>query len=94
MLIEDKKTWNKIVKEGKGYIYNDFDTQFPGISTAWNSRDFNKLHTCSCLNLKRMNPKIENKKTKYFFETKKQALDWLEATRKDGGYTLCKTCKP
>ena len=83
-----QKTWNKIVKKGEGYIYNDFGTQFPGNYPTWNSRDFNKLHTCPCLHLIRMNPTVEGKITKYFFDLKEEALDWLENNRKDDGYTL------
>ena len=89
MLIEDMETWVKIVKEGKGYIYNDFGTQFPGNSVAWNTRDFNKLHKCYCSHVKRMSHETEGKLTKHFFDSKWQAIAWLDNYRKNDGYTFC-----
>ncbi len=89
MLVKDAGTWNKIIVAGEGYIYNDFGTQFPGNSITWNTRSFNKLHKCSCTHVKRMTYETEGKLTKHFFDSKKQALDWLDSNRKNDGYTFC-----
>ena len=94
MLVKDAATWNKIIWGGKGYVYNDFGTQFPGNSLTWNTRDFNKLHRASCTHVKRMTYVSEGKLTKHFFQSRKEAIDWLEKNRKEQGYTLCAHCKP
>ena len=90
MLIDDLETWNRLIATGEGFIYNDFGTQFPGDSPTWNTTNFNKLHTCSCTYVKRMKYETEGKLTKHYFDTKKQALQWLNNNRKDDGYTFCK----
>jgi len=94
MLVEDFDTWNRIIRQGEGYIYNDFGTQFPGDSPTWNTRDFNKLHRTSCSQVRRMTHVTEGKLTKHFFQTRKEAIDWLQANRKEQGYTLCSYCNP
>jgi len=94
MLIENLEAWNRIVRSGKGYIYNDFGTQFPGDSPTWNTRTFNKLHQCSCSQVKKMTYTTEGKVTKYFFNSLREAEQWLEKNRKIEGYTYCVMCKP
>ena len=89
MLIKDDGTWNKIIKRGKGFVYNDFGTQF-----RWDLPDFNKLHKTSCRSVRRMTYVREGKLTKYFFKTREEAIDWLEKNRKEDGYSLCKICCP
>jgi len=70
----DKKrdTWNQITQQGIGFIYNDFGTQFPGDSPAWNTKNSNTLHKASCPQVKRMTFESEGKLTKYFFESRKK----------------------
>jgi hypothetical protein len=94
MLIENIDAWHRIVRQGDGYIYNDFGTQFPGDSPTWNTRDFNKLHRTSCSQVKKMTYTSEEKLTKHFFSTREEALEWLEKNRKEDGYTLCSYCNP
>ena len=94
MLIKDVSTWNIIVHQGDGYIYNDFGTQFPGDSPTWNTTDFNKLHRASCSQVKRMTYITRGKLTKYFFQSREEAIGWLEKNRKEKGYTLCRFCQP
>jgi hypothetical protein len=64
MLVKDVDTWNRIIHQGEGYIYNDFGTQFPGNAPTWNTREFNKLHRASCRQVKRMTHITEGKLTK------------------------------
>ena len=94
MLIKNRHDWIRVISSGKGYIYNDFGTQFPGDSPTWNTTDFNKLHLTSCSHVKRMKYITEGKFTKYHFESKADALEWLDRNRKKDGYTLCKKCNP
>lgn len=94
MLIREMDTWIKIVRQGEGYIYNDFGTQFLGNSPTWNTRDFNKLHRASCSQTKKMTYVTEGKLTKHFFRTKEEAIDWLKKERKEEGYTICSYCRP
>jgi hypothetical protein len=94
MLVEDRKTWLQIVKEGKGNIYNDFGTHFPGNSPSWNTKESNKLHKSSCPHIKRMTYKDQRGPNKYFFNSKQEAIEWLNQNRQNEGYTLCKSCKP
>jgi hypothetical protein len=94
MLIKDIDTWKGIVNQRDGYVYNDFGTQFPGDSSTWNTRDFNKLHRASCSQVKRMTYVTQEKLTKHFFFTRKEAMEWLEANRKKLGYSLCTYCNP
>jgi hypothetical protein len=94
MLVRDSNTWEKIIREGEGYIYNDFGTQFPGDTPTWNTRDFNKLHCTSCPQVKRMTYITEGKLTKYFFESREEAAELLEKNRKEQGYTFCAYCNP
>ena len=89
MLIKDDSTWNRIIQRGKGFVYNDFGTQF-----RWDLPDFNKLHKTSCRSVRRMTYVREGKLTKYFFKTREEAIDWLEKNRKEDGYSLCKICCP
>ena len=83
MLVKDIESWKRIVREGEGYIYNDFGTQFPGDSPTWNTRKNNKLHRTSCSRVKLMTHVTEGKLTKHFFQS-----------RKEQGYTLCSYCNP
>jgi len=94
MLVKDLDTWNRIIRQAEGYIYNDFGTQFPGNSPTWNTRDFNKLHRVSCVHVKRMTYVTDGKLTKHFFQSLKEAIDWLETKRIEKGYTLCSFCNP
>jgi len=94
MLVKNLDTWDRIVREGEGFIYNDFGTQFPGDSPTFNTRDNNKLHRASCSRVKLMTYITEGKLTKYFFKSRKEAVDWLETNRKEQGYTLCPYCNP
>lgn len=94
MLVENIDTWNRLVREGEGYIYNDFGTQFPGDSPTWKTSDFNVLHRSSCSRVKRMTYETEGKLTKHFFQSRKEAVDWLEKNRKEQGYTFCSYCNP
>ena len=94
MLIKDKTTWNKILEDRKGFVYNDFGTQFPGDSLTWNTTDFNKLHRASCSQVKRMTYITNGKFTKYHFNTKQEAINWLMENRENEGYTFCKFCNP
>jgi hypothetical protein len=94
MLIKDTDSWNRIIRQGGGYIYNDFGTQFPGNSPTWNTTEFNKLHRASCSQVKRMTHITEGKLTKYFFQSREEAINWLEKNRKEHGYTLCPYCNP
>lgn len=94
MFIKDSNFFDNIVKEGVGYIYNDFGTQFPGNSPTWNTRDFNKLHRTTCSQVKRMTYRTEEKLTKHFFKSRTEAVDWLLKNRKEEGYTFCKYCNP
>ena len=94
MLVKDAATWNKIIWGGKGYVYNDFGTQFPGNSPTWNTRKHNKLHRASCSRVARMTLFTEGKFTKHYFQSRKEAIDWLETNRKEQGYTLCWYCDP
>src|SRR5712692_9991801 len=88
MLIEDYTTWNRIRGEGRGYIYNDFGTQFPGNAPTWNTTDFNKLHGCDCWMVqargrKEMTHETDRKLTKHFFETLEGAITWLQENRSE-----------
>jgi Tat protein secretion system quality control protein TatD with DNase activity len=94
MLVRDSEVWKKVVKEGKGFIYNDFGTHFPGNSPSWNTKENNKLHKASCPHIKRMAYISENGLNKYFFNSKQEVIDWLNKNRASEGYSLCKTCKP
>jgi len=94
MLVKDSDTWKRIIREGEGYIYNDFGTQFPGDSPTWNTADFNILHRTSCTQVKRMTHLTEGKPTKHFFQSRKEAIDWLETNRRKEGHTLCTYCNP
>ena len=94
MLIRDRQTWVQTVKEGVGFIYNDFGTHFPGNSPSWNTKENNKLHKAACPHIKRMSYNSENGPNKYFFGSKKEAIQWLNQNRKNEGYTLCKVCAP
>lgn len=94
LLIEDGDTWTSIVADGTGFIYNDFGTQFSGDTPTWNTRDFNKLHKATCPHVNRMTYLTEGKLTKHFFESMKDAIDWLEKNRKSEGYTFCTYCNP
>lgn len=92
--MKDRETWERIIREGVGYIYNDFGTQFPGDSLTWNTPDFNKLHHAHCSQVKRMTYMTDGKLTKHFFRSRKEASDWLGRNREAQGYTRCKYCKP
>jgi hypothetical protein len=94
MLVKDSDTWKKIIRQGEGYIYNDFGTQFPGDSPTWNTANFNKLHRASCGQVKRMTHITRDRFTKHFFESREEAISWLERNRKDLGYTFCQFCNP
>jgi len=94
LLVKNRDEWNSLVSEGIGFIYNDFGTQFPGDSPTWNTTNFNKLHRVSCLHVKRMTHITNGKLTKHHFKSRKEAIDWLNANRKNEGYTLCKYCTP
>ena len=94
MLVKDIETWNRIVRKREGYIYNDFGTQFPGDSPTYNTRNNNKLHRTSCSEVKKMTYVTEGKLTKHFFQSRREAVDWLEANRKKQGYTFCTKCNP
>jgi len=94
MQVKDRYTFDRIVREGEGYIYNDFGTQFPGDSPTYNTRENNKLHRASCSRVKLMTHVTEGKLTKHFFQSRKEAIDWLEKNRKEQGYTLCTYCDP
>lgn len=94
MLVENSEDWRRIVRKGEGYVFNDFGTQFPGDSPTWNARDFNKLHRASCSQAKRMTHISEGKLTKYYFQSREEAIDWLVKNRGEQGYTLCYYCKP
>ena len=87
-------SWNSIVREGEGYIYNDFGTQFPGDSPTFNTRDNNKLHRASCRHVNGMTYVTDGKLTKHFLQSRKEAIDWLETNRKEQGYTFCTKCTP
>ena len=94
MLIKDVDAWSKIIRQGKGFIYNDFGTQFPGNSPTWNTRDFNKLHRANCSQVRKMTFITEGKLTKHFFKTRKEASEWLGENRQEQGYTFCSYCNP
>ena len=94
LLVRDRMTWERIIQQGEGYIYNDFGTQFPGNSPTWNTKDFNKLHRASCPQVRKMTYVTEEKLTKHFFKTKQEAIDWLKENRKEDGYTFCHYCNP
>jgi hypothetical protein len=94
LLVRDKETWTQVVKEGRGFIYNDFGSHFPGNSLSWNTRDNNKLHKASCPYIKTMTWKDENGPNKYFFNSKPEAIDWLKKNRASEGYSFCQICKP
>jgi hypothetical protein len=94
LLVKDSDTWNKIIWKGEGYIYNDFGTKFPGDSPTWSTEELNKLHKTSCSSVKKMTYVTEGELTKYFFNTKTEALNWLQANRKEEGYTFCSYCEP
>ena len=94
MLVKCIDDWNRIVHEGEGYIYNDFGKQFPGDSPTWKTSEFNVLHRASCSQVKRMTYIAEGKLTKHFFQSRKEAINWLEMNRKEQGYTLCSYCNP
>jgi len=94
VLVKNAGIWNRIIRQGEGYIYNDFGTQFPGNFSTWNTRDFNKLHRVSCSRIKKMTYSTEGKLTKHFFPSLKEAIEWLEINRKKQGYTLCRYCNP
>ncbi len=87
-------TWSRIIASGNGYIYNDFGTQFPGKSPSWNTKANNKLHKVNCPHIKRMKIDCEKGNNKYFFAFRENAIDWLNANRKNEGYTFCLTCNP
>jgi len=36
----------------------------------------------------------EGKLTKHFFQSRREAIDWLETNRRKEGYTLCTYCNP
>lgn len=93
MLITDNQSWKQVKNKAQRYIYNDFGTQFPGDSTTWNTTDFNKLHKVGCREVARMTFETAGKSTKYFFDKKDEALEWLRANRNQN-YTFCKTCNP
>jgi len=92
--VKDSNTWKKIIREGEGYIYNDFGTHFPGDSPTWKTSDFNVLHRASCSRVKLMKYATEGKLTKHFFKSRNETMDWLEKNRKEQGYTLCSYCNP
>ena len=94
MLITDSKTWQKVKNTPSGYIYNDFGTKFPGDSSTWNTSEFNKLHKVGCRVIDKMTFSTEEKDTKHFFETRREAIDWLVTNRQKDGYSLCGICKP
>jgi hypothetical protein len=93
MQIGDSRTWKQVKANPEGYIYNDFGTQFPGDSTTWKTSNFNKLHKVDCREVERMTFETDGKSTKYFFDKKSEALDWLRANRQ-GNFTYCVKCKP
>lgn len=94
MLVKNIDIWKRIIRQGEGYNYNDFGTQFPGDSPTWNTSDFNKLHRASCPHVKMMTYVTEKKLTKHFFQSRTEAIGWLETNRKEQGYTLCSYCNP
>jgi len=94
MLVKDINTWNEIIHQGEGFIYNDFGTQFPGNSPIWNTRDFNKLHRAYFSQIKKMTYATQGKLTKQFFKSRREAIEWLEKNRQEQGYTLCAYCSP
>jgi hypothetical protein len=94
MLVAEADTWNRIIRQGEGYIYNDFGTQFPGESPTWKTSDFNVLHRASCSHIRRMTYSTEGKLTKHFFESRRKAIEWLETNRREHGYSLCSYCNP
>ena len=94
MLIKDLETWQKIIGKNDGFIYNDFGTQFPGNSPTWNTTNFNKLHRTTCTSVKRMTHSTKGKMTKHYFQSRQEALLWLDSNRKKDGYTLCNYCNP
>jgi len=93
MLVKDEETWDKIVAGKEGYIYNDFGTQFPGNATSWNTKNNNKLHKAACRHIKPMTYESDGKVNKHFFNSRIEAIQWLEANREQA-YTLCNDCKP
>ncbi len=88
MLITDAKTWNIIIANKEGYIFNDFGTQFPGSAPNWNTKNNNKLHKTSCLSIKQMSYQSDGKNNKHHFSSKPEAIEWLNANRRDC-YTIC-----
>ena len=89
MPVKDDVTWNTIIQRGEGFIYNDFGTQF-----RWDLPDVNKLHKASCRCVRTMTYVSKGKLTKCFFNTREEAIDWLEKNRKEDCYVLCKICCP
>jgi len=89
MLVKDDVTWNRIIQRGKGVIYNDFGTHF-NVELP----KFNRLHKASCRSVRRMTFVSQGKLTKFFFNTREEAIDWLEKNRKEDGYVLCNICSP
>jgi len=89
MRIVDDRELKQRHMNGHGFIYNDF-----GQATGWNEEENNKLHRASCSQVKRMTYVTEGKLTKHFFQSRKEAIDWLETNRKEQGYTFCTYCNP
>ena len=94
MLITDDVTLNEIKNTVTGYLYNYFGTQFSGTATTFNTRDNNKLHRSFCPQVNKVIFITGNKFTKHFFESKQDAMNWLELNRSVQEFTLCKLCKP
>lgn len=85
MEINNWEELKKILNKGEGFVYNDFGTH-----ENWNPKEYNKLHKASCPYLKKLTPNSAN--WTYYFDTMEEAVNWLQANRRDDGYCFCKSC--
>ncbi len=77
MLVKDGVTWDMIIQRGKGFIYNDFGTQF-----RWNLPDFNKLHKASCRCVRTMTYVRKENLSNIFSRLEKKPLIGLRTTER------------
>lgn len=92
-ILESDERLRQLYDAGLGFIFNDFE----GNHQTQSSQDFNKLHRASC---EQCNPRREkNAMTvrtsgqKVYFETFREAVDWLMEHR-PGNYSKCTICSP
>ncbi len=91
--VDSDEEMRRLYDNGIGFIFNDFE----GDHHTQSSMDFNKLHRASCEECDprrdRQAMTVRTSGQKIFFETFREAVDWLMDNRA-GNYSKCTRCNP